>query len=651
MAKDRFSVDEDNYSFSNNDYNQSYNDFNGINNNQNEENIQTTQKNTNWYNVDYSENTDFSTIGLQEQSDFIDNSSIVFEEKQNETSEDRIKYKISTINKKVVAIIIALIMILVVALIAIVATISKERASYISEIIMPEIIYLGETSNISVVAKGKKDLDSTTTTFKSSNEMVATVLDSNLKGKNVLNTIIPIQEGSFEVEVISNVANKKTTKVKKTIEVCPAFTSDLINSKTISLVKESTYDLKIDFGGEKCGKDIFYESSNEQVMTVTANGEVKGINIGQAILTVRKGTRSFSVPVYVTEKFINMTYMGTTTDKIQMIPGQNTRIKLNYLPLNATTQSLDYYSDSESVASISKSGLITAHKEGTAVIMISTANRTQSLSITVIVSKGISQEGTIVTNVNLSKSEITLIEGGSEKITATVSPDNAKDKTITWKSSDPKVATVNKSGVIYGKSSGTALITATTSNGISKNVQVTVTTIKTPTITPSDGIASNKWHTRGYTLKLSGSESGVTYYYGTSSSTINTKGSDIKIIKDENKTYYVKACKENVCSEAAQYISKLDVTKPKVVTVAGIESTTVTEDTVQIAIQDITSLVNKWCVTTTNNSSNCKWQNITSTANPVIAYTAKTNGTYYVFATDNAGNVSEGLSFEITNIG
>ena len=92
MAKDRFSVDEDNYSFSDNDYNQSYNDFNSINNNQNKENTQTTQKNTNWYNVDYSENTDFSTIGLQEQSDFIDNSSIVFEEKQNETSEDRIKY-------------------------------------------------------------------------------------------------------------------------------------------------------------------------------------------------------------------------------------------------------------------------------------------------------------------------------------------------------------------------------------------------------------------------------------------------------------------------------------------------------------------------------------------------------------------------------
>ena len=386
-------------------------------------------------------------------------------------------------------------------------------------------------------------------------------------------------------------------------------------------------------------------------MTVTSTGEVKGINIGQAILTVRKGQRSFSVPVYVTEKFINIELMSANTNKIQMLPGQNTRVKLSFYPLNATTQGLDYYSDNQSVVSVSESGLITAHKEGTANITITTSNRSKSYTITIIVSKGLAQEGSIVTDLQLSKANVTIVEGGSEKIVATISPDNAKDKTITWSSSDPKIATVNKSGVIYGKSAGTALITATTSNGISKTVQVTVGSIIKPTVTPSDGIVSNKWHNRGYTLKISGSDSGVTYYYGTSKTSINTKGSDIKIIKDENTTYYIKACKENVCSEPAEYISKLDVTKPKVVTVAGIESSTVQEDSIQIAMQDSTSYINKWCVTNTNSISTCKWKNISSSANPVITYTAKTNGTYYVFASDNAGNTSTSLSFEITNIG
>lgn len=51
------------------------------------------------------------------------------------------------------------------------------------------------------------------------------------------------------------------------------------------------------------------------------------------------------------------------------------------------------------------------------------------------------------------------------------------------------------------------------------------------------------------------------------------------------------------------------------------------------------------------NSDTCKWTTINAMANPVVTYTARSNGTYYVFAQDVAGNVSDSLSFEITNIG
>ncbi len=62
--------------------------------------------------------------------------------------------------------------------------------------------------------------------------------------------------------------------------------------------------------------------------------------------------------------------------------------------------------------------------------------------------------------------------------TATVSPSNAKDKTLTWKSSDEKIATVDDDGVITGKAAGTVTITAQTNRGTKGQIEVTVKEIK-----------------------------------------------------------------------------------------------------------------------------------------------------------------------------
>ena len=98
------------------------------------------------------------------------------------------------------------------------------------------------------------------------------------------------------------------------------------------------------------------------------------------------------------------------------------------------------------------------------------------------------------------------------------------------------------------------------------------------------------------------------------------------------------------------YVSKLDTTKPQVLAVVGIENHAVKDDTVQIAFKDVTSLVKQWCVTNVDSASTCKWKNIQTMSNPVVNYTATYNDTYYAFAKDAAGNVSNGYKFDITNI-
>lgn len=64
-----------------------------------------------------------------------------------------------------------------------------------------------------------------------------------------------------------------------------------------------------------------------------------------------------------------------------------------------------------------------------------------------------------VTNVTLNKTEISLEIGGEETLTATVTPENATDKTVSWKSSDEAVATV-QNGTVKAIKDGTATVTA-----------------------------------------------------------------------------------------------------------------------------------------------------------------------------------------------
>ncbi len=77
-------------------------------------------------------------------------------------------------------------------------------------------------------------------------------------------------------------------------------------------------------------------------------------------------------------------------------------------------------------------------------------------------------------SVKLSKSDVVITKDGNETLTATVTPDNATDKTVTWTTSNSNVATVDENGKVTAIGAGTATITATTANGLTATCKVTV---------------------------------------------------------------------------------------------------------------------------------------------------------------------------------
>lgn len=82
---------------------------------------------------------------------------------------------------------------------------------------------------------------------------------------------------------------------------------------------------------------------------------------------------------------------------------------------------------------------------------------------------------TAVTSVTLNRSALSLEVGKTGKLSATVLPASAADKSITWSSSKTDVASVSLDGTVTAKKAGTALITATATNGKSASCTVTVT--------------------------------------------------------------------------------------------------------------------------------------------------------------------------------
>lgn len=79
-----------------------------------------------------------------------------------------------------------------------------------------------------------------------------------------------------------------------------------------------------------------------------------------------------------------------------------------------------------------------------------------------------------VTNIQINEKVESIDVGDNRALTATITPDNATNKNITWKSSDDSIVTVSSTGKITAKKSGIAEITATSSNGKVSTIKISV---------------------------------------------------------------------------------------------------------------------------------------------------------------------------------
>ena len=147
-------------------------------------------------------------------------------------------------------------------------------------------------------------------------------------------------------------------------------------------------------------------------------------------------------------------------------------------PDEATNKAVEWKSDDTSVATVDTSGKVTAVAQGNTTITATAADGSgekATCSVTVNAAATVPVE-----SVSLDKTSLELTEGGTGTLTATITPNNASNKSVTWSSDNENVATVDN-GVVSAVSEGTATITVTTEDGDkTATCEVTVTAATVP---------------------------------------------------------------------------------------------------------------------------------------------------------------------------
>ena len=171
------------------------------------------------------------------------------------------------------------------------------------------------------------------------------------------------------------------------------------------------------------------------------------------VYLVEGGSGGSSTPIYPTA-------ISLTAASNSISIGATTQLTVGYTPSDTNVKNVTYSSSSESITTVSNTGLVTGIAQGTATITATaeaesgTVQATTTITVTPIA----------VTSVSLSSNSETIKVGKTVTLVPTISPSNATNKNVTWTSSNTSVATVS-GGTVTGVATGTATITVKTVDG------------------------------------------------------------------------------------------------------------------------------------------------------------------------------------------
>lgn len=198
--------------------------------------------------------------------------------------------------------------------------------------------------------------------------------------------------------------------------------------------------------------EIEWNSSDNQVCTVNG-GKLKAVGIGTAKVTAEiKGTAiKGELTIYVQPVPIGSIELSPAQAELHV--GKELLLHVKVLPVNADDKTLVWSSSNPQVATVT-GGVVKGVNVGITTIRVATVDGEKSAFCTVTV------KSVTVDHIILSAHSLVMVAGQQRQIIATIVPEEAKERNVTWVSSDNSIATVDAHGQVTGKKPGTAIINA-----------------------------------------------------------------------------------------------------------------------------------------------------------------------------------------------
>ena len=349
-----------------------------------------------------------------------------------------------------------------------------------------------------------EDATNQNVTWKSDKPEIATV-DANGK-------VMAVKVGEATITVTTEDGGKTATCKVTVSETSVAVTGVTLNKTETSIFVGGSETLTATVApADATNQKVTWKSSDAAVASVDANGKVTGVKAGEATITVTTEDGGKTATCKVTVKAATVAVTGVTLNKatLSLIAGASETLTATVAPADATNKKVTWKSSDAAVATVDTNGKVTAVKAGEATITVTTEDGGKTATCKVTVKPNLVSEITLAA--------LAIYVGESKAVTATVKPDDATNKALTWTSSDETVATVDATGKVTGKKIGTATITATAQDGSGVSGSCTVTVlshVKKVTVTPANlTLGQNKSYTLKATVEVfgSGTDTGVTW--------------------------------------------------------------------------------------------------------------------------------------------
>lgn len=237
--------------------------------------------------------------------------------------------------------------------------------------------------------------------------------------------------------------------------------------------KRTEYVIGDDFDSAGGVLSLVYENGTKSSVALE-NSMISGYDkskLGTQELKITYAGATMTFPVTVKEVVAKSIKLNQ--EKCTINRGERVTLTAVFTPANTTNQELVWSTDNELVAAVSANGTVQGLNSGTATITATLKTTSNTATTDMVLASCVVTVKVYAKKMRLNVTKLTLRKGQKKSIKVTLTPFDAED-TISWITSNSKIASVNKTGTITARKRGTAMVVAKASGGLSKKVTIIV---------------------------------------------------------------------------------------------------------------------------------------------------------------------------------